>query len=108
MNPPSSESSVPKPSPSAGCACCPSASVPVSRSPAQRVALAFLWFYKKCVSYPLHLVSGPFSGCRFTPTCSEYARQAILRHGVLRGGWLALKRLLRCNPFFPGGVDEVP
>ena len=43
--------------------------------------------------------------CRFTPTCSEYARLALLRHGLLKGSWLSLGRLLRCQPLFPGGVD---
>lgn len=46
--------------------------------------------------------------CRFYPTCSEYALQAVLRHGVLRGGWLAARRLLRCGPWHPGGYDPVP
>ena len=46
--------------------------------------------------------------CRFTPTCSEYARQAILRHGFFRGGWMAACRLGRCHPFHPGGHDPVP
>jgi uncharacterized protein len=43
--------------------------------------------------------------CRFTPTCSEYARLALLKHGLWRGGRLATGRLLRCHPFHPGGVD---
>lgn len=46
--------------------------------------------------------------CRYYPSCSSYAVLAISRHGVLRGGWLAAWRLLRCNPFSPGGVDHVP
>lgn len=45
--------------------------------------------------------------CRFSPTCSEYARECVLYHGVLRGGWLALKRLARCHPWHPGGYDPV-
>ena len=45
--------------------------------------------------------------CRFTPTCSEYARQAIERHGALKGSWMGALRILRCNPFFPGGHDPV-
>ena len=46
--------------------------------------------------------------CRFTPTCSEYAAQAIERHGAARGTLLAAKRLTRCGPWHPGGVDPVP
>ena len=46
--------------------------------------------------------------CRFYPSCSEYAVQAIKKHGVFKGGALAAYRILRCNPFCKGGVDEVP
>ena len=46
--------------------------------------------------------------CRFYPSCSCYAHEAILRHGALTGTWLAAKRLLRCHPFSPGGYDPVP
>jgi uncharacterized protein len=46
--------------------------------------------------------------CRFHPSCSQYALTAVLRFGVLRGSWLAAKRLARCHPFHPGGIDEVP
>lgn len=49
-----------------------------------------------------------FSSCRFTPTCSEYAAEAVERHGVLRGGMLAAWRILRCNPLTHGGLDTVP
>ena len=45
--------------------------------------------------------------CRFTPTCSQYAMEAIGRYGPWKGGWMALKRLLRCHPFCPGGYDPV-
>ncbi len=48
------------------------------------------------------------SSCRYYPSCSQYALVAIQRHGVLRGGWLALRRLGRCHPWTPGGVDHVP
>lgn len=54
-------------------------------------------------------VASPFpSPCRFAPTCSLYAREAIERHGLVSGGLLAVRRLLKCHPFHPGGVDPVP
>lgn len=46
--------------------------------------------------------------CRFFPSCSQYAREAVLKHGVIRGVYLAAARLVRCNPWNPGGVDLVP
>jgi len=56
------------------------------------------------------LLLSPWFGtqCRFYPTCSTYAREAIETHGAWRGAWLALWRILRCNPWHPGGVDPVP
>ena len=46
--------------------------------------------------------------CRFQPTCSHYASEAITRYGLVKGSWLAIKRLARCNPFSQGGCDPVP
>lgn len=46
--------------------------------------------------------------CRYVPSCSEYARRALVRHGLIRGSLLAAKRLFRCNPLYPGGFDPVP
>ncbi|HMK43767.1 MAG TPA: membrane protein insertion efficiency factor YidD [Dissulfurispiraceae bacterium] len=63
--------------------------------------LALIRFYRCCVS-PLFP-----SCCRFTPSCSLYAREAIERHGAFRGSALALKRILKCHPFHPGGCDPV-
>lgn len=56
------------------------------------------------------LLLSPFLGnhCRFTPSCSRYASEAIARYGAAKGTWLAVKRLLRCHPFCEGGYDPVP
>lgn len=66
------------------------------------LALTLLRFYKRFISPLLPPM------CRFEPTCSVYAMDAINKHGVGRGSWLALRRLLRCQPFHPGGWDPVP
>ncbi len=71
-----------------------------------RLLLALLAFYKRWFSPVLHTLSP--SGCKFVPTCSEYAATAIEVHGPLRGGTMAAWRLLRCHPFTSGGFDPVP
>lgn len=86
--------------------------LPVPRTPLSRavssVLLALVWTYRRVVSPPLHLLMGPRFGCRFYPTCSDYAAEAIRLHGPASGGWLAVCRLARCTPLHPGGVDFVP
>lgn len=51
---------------------------------------------------------GPVQRCRFYPTCSQYGREALATHGAGRGAWLTIKRVGRCHPFHPGGIDHVP
>ena len=68
----------------------------------KRVFLVLIDVYRRYIS-PL---KSPC--CRYIPTCSEYAMIAIERYGAMRGGWLALKRILRCHPFHEGGYDPVP
>lgn len=67
-----------------------------------RLALAAITLYQYLLS--------PFLGrhCRFAPSCSEYAREAIAKYGALKGTWLGMKRILRCYPWHPGGYDPVP
>jgi putative membrane protein insertion efficiency factor len=65
--------------------------------------LALIRFYQIFIS-PLI----PAGTCRFEPTCSHYGYQAIVKHGLIKGGWLAFYRILRCQPFNPGGYDPVP
>ena len=69
----------------------------------KRVLLLLIRLYQKHISPCLP------RRCRFSPTCSQYALEAITKYGALKGGWLALKRLLRCNPFYKGDYfDPVP
>jgi hypothetical protein len=50
----------------------------------------------------------PADTCRFYPTCSHYSFQAVFKYGALKGSWMSIKRIARCNPFNPGGIDPVP
>jgi putative membrane protein insertion efficiency factor len=67
-----------------------------------RVLLALVRGYQRFLSPMLP------PRCRFLPTCSQYAAEAVERHGAARGSWLALRRVARCHPFHPGGHDPVP
>ncbi|HJB83976.1 MAG TPA: membrane protein insertion efficiency factor YidD [Candidatus Alistipes merdigallinarum] len=64
--------------------------------------LALIWVYRNCIS--------PFTppSCRFTPTCSQYCAEALRKHGLIRGGYLGIRRLLRCHPWGGSGYDPVP
>ena len=66
------------------------------------ILLGIITFYRKCIS-PLKPAT-----CRFYPTCSAYAYEAVKKYGAIKGTWLAVKRILKCHPFHPGGYDPVP
>lgn len=68
----------------------------------KRLVMTLIMFYRKWIS-PLKPPS-----CRFYPTCSAYGLEAIDKHGVARGGWLTVKRVVKCAPWHPGGFDPVP
>jgi putative membrane protein insertion efficiency factor len=72
------------------------------RRPVRRALLAVIRFYSQAISPALP------ARCRFYPSCSAYAAEAVARHGAARGSWLALRRLAKCAPWHPGGVDLVP
>ncbi len=68
----------------------------------KRLVLALIRFYQRYIS------PGLPPSCRFYPTCSQYTYQAVERYGVVKGGWLGIKRIVRCQPWNPGGYDPVP
>ncbi len=68
----------------------------------KRVALTLIRLYQSTWSQ----FTPP--SCRFAPTCSQYTYEAIQKFGLLKGGWMGVKRILRCNPFKPGGYDPIP
>ncbi|MDQ0160944.1 membrane protein insertion efficiency factor YidD [Bacillus alveayuensis] len=68
----------------------------------KQILIGLIRFYQKFIS-PLKPPT-----CRFYPTCSHYGIEAIQRFGPIKGGWLTIKRILKCHPFHPGGIDPVP
>jgi hypothetical protein len=68
----------------------------------KKIALFLIRLYQTLISPMLP------ASCRFIPSCSEYTYQAIERYGIVRGGWLGLRRISRCHPWNPGGFDPVP
>lgn len=73
-----------------------------NKSAAQTIALALIKTYQTYISPLLG------NNCRFNPTCSSYAKEAIIRFGFVKGSWLASKRILKCHPLNAGGDDPVP
>ena len=72
-----------------------------------RAVSSLIWVYQKAVS-PALVVLNPSCGCRFAPTCSYYAREALREHGLLVGLAYTVRRLAKCGPWHPGGLDPVP
>jgi putative membrane protein insertion efficiency factor len=73
-----------------------------------KVLLGCIRLYQLTLSPALPVIFGPNCGCRFHPTCSHYAAEAVRTHGALHGAWLALCRLAKCQPWHEGGFDPVP
>jgi len=77
-------------------------------NPAQHAVIACIRLYRLLLSPAKLFLFGQFGHCRFTPSCSVYALEAVSHHGVVIGGWLALKRIARCHPWGGCGHDPVP
>lgn len=73
-----------------------------------RILVALVRLYQRTLSPLVPVLTVGTCACRFAPTCSHYAIEALRTHGAARGSWLALRRLVRCTPLHPGGVDPVP
>lgn len=76
----------------------------------KKIVLFFIKAYQKTIS-PDHSMIGkhqhPYGYCRYYPTCSSYSYEAIQKYGIIKGSWLATKRIVRCNPWSKGGVDKL-
>ena len=88
---------------------------PIPNPPVARVmgitasaAVGLIRVYQLTASPILPAILGPSCGCRFYPSCSHYAAEAVATHGTLRGSFLAARRIIKCTPFHPGGHDPVP
>ena len=77
-------------------------------SAVKAVIRALILFYQRFISPLLHFGAGPMGGCRFHPTCSNYVLEAVETHGVIRGCWYGICRILRCHPWGGSGYDPVP
>ena len=79
--------------------------------PVRFFIIGAIGIYQKILSFdhsPMGKTLYPHGFCRFNPTCSEYGKQCFLRFGVIKGGWLTIWRIFRCNPFSQGGNDPIP
>jgi hypothetical protein len=74
----------------------------------ERAPILLIQAYQRTVGPMLPVLLGPGCGCRFAPTCSHYAIEALSKHGLIAGSYLSVRRILRCQPFHPGGPDPVP
>lgn len=74
----------------------------------KHILIFLVRIYQWVISPPLHFLTGPLSGCRYTPTCSQYFIEAVMVQGALRGSWLGLCRICRCHPWGGCGYDPPP
>ena len=75
---------------------------------AASAAVGLIRIYQRTASPLLPALFGPTCGCRFHPSCSHYAAEAVRTHGTLKGAWLTARRIIKCTPLHPGGHDPVP